>query len=90
MFALGATCVAPLGKHLSQEPPEVSAAELKEAEELDVSYVRSKGTSVLFGPLVKCAFTAWRKPMPTSKSTHMSVRRWRILALLHTWLGTPW
>jgi hypothetical protein len=39
----------------SDTPAMPTAAEVREAEELDVSYVRSKGTSVLFGPLVKCA-----------------------------------
>lgn len=42
------------------KPPTISAADRREAEEYDVAYVRSKGTSVLFGPPVKCAPPACR------------------------------
>lgn len=55
LYALGGTDVKQLGAQLEGAALDVPAAEAQEAEELDVSYVRSKGTSVLFGPLVKCA-----------------------------------
>ena len=54
LFALCGAGAAQVDHLLDDDAVEVSAAEAREAEELDVSYVRSKGTSVLFGPLVKC------------------------------------
>lgn len=55
LFAPDPGAVPQLAELLAAAPMAVSAAEAAEAEELDVSYVRSKGSSVLFGPLVKCA-----------------------------------
>lgn len=48
-----------------------SSVDVAEAEELDLSYVRSKGTSLLFGPLVKCATPPpYRSTYHTTKKRH--------------------
>ena len=57
MAALEPTKVPALAKLVAAIPSTLSAQEVKEAEEIDLSYLRSKGNSLLLGPVVKYALT---------------------------------